>query len=693
MSNRNRDLKGNAVSSICKLLTVLLIAAAAMLLPARSGLPGVQDVHAEVYLSGGEYKIRDTVFTSAMKAFGCTGKDISLGGDTTIMIDESITLGRIYIHHCALTTYGVGITNTMTTSGFETSTGGTARDFINKSGNIKINYSSSAFVAGDGSALYHTGSFIMEGGSLLINAGCPFGIDVCCFQMKGGSLTIKCTSASNTFYAIDPYKESLPSFISGGSVWVEITSPKGGVGIHIPEHGTFSVTGGSIKINAALESDYGYAISGYLSSALDISGGTLELSGGLIGISNAATSISGNASVKVKGFGPTNAAVYVSDLEMSGHPTLEAEGAACAISIEGGDNYLKYDPSTLRIAEPSGGITAKYSGPRTGIVKSSTDSTPAKKVIITYVDSINKVTVQADPDTVTKGETTKVVCTAVVDGYVHDTAMKWVVSGNQSSGTKIGSNGVLTIAADETADQLEILGALVKYESFFGETKVKLLDPPVPPGVTGSDAAALTDASAPAPISAAAVEKIPVDKSIGKIDASKIKTKGQFSKKWMHLYYTKVKGASNYLIAYRKAGSSKWTCYTTGDAAEFIIKKMKARGLTQFKLAAYKGGRRSPWSNVSYRYYVKAGGKAAAGQKSIKVSIKKVKGATGYQAEYSLYKSMKKSKLKSVKGKTSFTVSKLKSGKIYYVRWRPYKTYKGKKYLGIYSAVKKVKVK
>ena len=104
----------------------------------------------------------------------------------------------------------------------------------------------------------------MEEGSLLINAGCPFGIDVGCFQMKGGSLTIKCTSASNTFYAIDPYKESLPSFISGGSVWVEITSPKGGVGIHIPEHGTFSVTGGSIKINAALEriekGTYGYSV-------------------------------------------------------------------------------------------------------------------------------------------------------------------------------------------------------------------------------------------------------------------------------------------------------------------------------------------------------------------------------------------------------------------------------------------------
>ncbi|MBQ6376177.1 MAG: hypothetical protein IJJ52_00920, partial [Lachnospiraceae bacterium] len=652
------------------------------------------DVHAEVYISGGEYKIRDTVFTSAMKAFGCTGKDISLGGDTTIMIDESITLGRIYLHHCALTTYGVGVTNTMTTSGFETSTGGTARDFINKSGNIKINYSSNVFASPDGSALYHTGNFIMEGGSLLINAGCAFGIDSGSFQMKGGSLTIKCTSSKNTFYAIDPFSKGSSSFISGGNVWVEITSSKGGVGIHIPENGTFSVKGGRIKINAALESGYGHAISGYTSSALDISGGTLELSGRLTGISFASTSISGNASVKVKGLSSTEAAVYVSDLEMSGHPTLEAEGAACAISIDGGDNFLKYDPTTLWIAEPSGGIIAKYSGTRTGIVKSSTDSTPAKKVIITYVDSINKVTVQADPDTVTKGKISKVVCTAVVDGYVHDTAMKWVVSGNQSSGTKIGSDGVLTIAADETADTLEILGALVKNESFFGETKIRLLDQPgVPPGVTGSDAAALKDASSPAPISAAAVGKIPVDKSIGKIDASKIRTKGQFSKKWMHLYYTKVKGASNYLIAYRKAGSSKWTFYTAGNAAEFVIKKMKARGLTQFKLAAYKDGRRGPWSNLSCRYYVKAGGKAAAGQKSIKFSLKKVKGATGYQAEYSLYKSMKKSKLKTVKGKTAFTVSKLKSGKTYYVRWRPYRAYKGKKYLGIYSAVKKVKVK
>ena len=45
------------------------------------------------------------------------------------------------------------------------------------------------------------------------------------------------------------------------------------------------------------------------------------------------------------------------------------------------------------------------------------------------------------------------------------------------------------------------------------------------------------------------------------------------------------------------------------------------------------------------------------------------------------------------RSKTSYTNAKLTSGKTYYVRSRPYKVVDGKKYFGIYSKAKSIKVK
>ncbi|MGI6033359.1 MAG: fibronectin type III domain-containing protein [Coriobacteriales bacterium] len=68
---------------------------------------------------------------------------------------------------------------------------------------------------------------------------------------------------------------------------------------------------------------------------------------------------------------------------------------------------------------------------------------------------------------------------------------------------------------------------------------------------------------------------------------------------------------------------------------------------------------------------------------------------TGYQIRYSLKKSMKKSKTKTVKKNktTKLKVKKLKSKKKYYVQVRTYKVVKGKKYYSSWSKSKKVKTK
>lgn len=85
-----------------------------------------------------------------------------------------------------------------------------------------------------------------------------------------------------------------------------------------------------------------------------------------------------------------------------------------------------------------------------------------------------------------------------------------------------------------------------------------------------------------------------------------------------------------------------------------------------------------------------------AGKKSITVKWKKQnKQVSGFQVRWSAKATMKgcKSKLVKGKGKTSYKVTKLKSGKKYYVQVRSYKTVAGKKYYSEWSKAKKVKVK
>ena len=79
--------------------------------------------------------------------------------------------------------------------------------------------------------------------------------------------------------------------------------------------------------------------------------------------------------------------------------------------------------------------------------------------------------------------------------------------------------------------------------------------------------------------------------------------------------------------------------------------------------------------------------------KQILLKYKKVSGAKGYEISYSTDKKFKKAVTKKNTAKTSYIISKLKKGKIYYVRIRAYKMDStGKKVYGKYSSMKKVKV-
>lgn len=80
--------------------------------------------------------------------------------------------------------------------------------------------------------------------------------------------------------------------------------------------------------------------------------------------------------------------------------------------------------------------------------------------------------------------------------------------------------------------------------------------------------------------------------------------------------------------------------------------------------------------------------------KKIKITLKKIKNAQGYQIKYSTSKKFGKKVTKTVNSKkVKVTLRKLKAKKKYYIKARAYMTSNGKKVYGKWSNVKKVKVK
>jgi hypothetical protein len=176
-----------------------------------------------------------------------------------------------------------------------------------------------------------------------------------------------------------------------------------------------------------------------------------------------------------------------------------------------------------------------------------------------------------------------------------------------------------------------------------------------------------------------------------------ISTSGSYAKKTVKVSWKKVSGATGYKAEYKKAGGS-WTAKST-TGLKINMTGLKNKGAYQFRTAALKkkGTKTAAgkYSNISYRYMsaVKTGLKGK--RKAVKVTWKKDPSASGYTIKYSTGKSMKNAKSINVKGasKKAYTIKKLKKGKRYYVKVRPYKKTGGKTYTGIYSGLKSVKAK
>ena len=81
----------------------------------------------------------------------------------------------------------------------------------------------------------------------------------------------------------------------------------------------------------------------------------------------------------------------------------------------------------------------------------------------------------------------------------------------------------------------------------------------------------------------------------------------------------------------------------------------------------------------------------AKSKKKLQIKIRKASGAKGYEISYSMNKKFKSAK-KVTTTKTTYTIKKLKKGKTYYIRIRPYTKSGGKTVYGTYSKTVKKKV-
>ena len=238
-------------------------------------------------------------------------------------------------------------------------------------------------------------------------------------------------------------------------------------------------------------------------------------------------------------------------------------------------------------------------------------------------------------------------------------------------------------------------GVVIK-EATVEETGVKLLTCKNDP--THTKTVSIPKATvAPVP-TAAEANSAPVNKQIKKVN--KISTVSNIGKKTMTIKFSKISGAQNYRVAFRQAGAKTWKYYWTGGKSTYVLKKLKANQLYEFKFAAYKKNEagkweRGDWSTTAYRYFQKVNLKSVSTKKkTITVKWAKDKNANYYEVYYSLKSDMSGAKkVKVAKSKTSTTIKKLKKGKKYYVRVRAVKTKSKKNYVGEFSAKKNIKCK
>ena len=181
----------------------------------------------------------------------------------------------------------------------------------------------------------------------------------------------------------------------------------------------------------------------------------------------------------------------------------------------------------------------------------------------------------------------------------------------------------------------------------------------------------------------------PKPEPVPQLPAPKLSIKANSGKKSVEMSWNEIENAGGYLVSYRKSDAASWTVKNT-NKVDYTVKGLNESGIYQFRVAAKPGSdkmRQSKYSDTLNAYISKMKCKLNAGKRSLKVTWKKDKSASGYYIRYSVKKSMKGAKTITIKkaGVQSYKIKKLKKKKRYYVQIRAFKKYGGKVYKGEFS--------
>ena len=168
--------------------------------------------------------------------------------------------------------------------------------------------------------------------------------------------------------------------------------------------------------------------------------------------------------------------------------------------------------------------------------------------------------------------------------------------------------------------------------------------------------------------------------------------------------WTGVSGASGYILSRCTKAGTVQKSWTLSASARSYAETGRTTGTAYYyKVCAYKTVNGTRYTG-NYSAIVSAtpvpakptGVKTAkGGSKKIKVSWKKVSGASGYVVYRSTKKTTGYKAVKTIKSAKTvkYTTGKLKKGTTYYFKVRAYRTVKGKKVYGSYSAIVSRKAK
>ena len=166
--------------------------------------------------------------------------------------------------------------------------------------------------------------------------------------------------------------------------------------------------------------------------------------------------------------------------------------------------------------------------------------------------------------------------------------------------------------------------------------------------------------------------------------------------------WKKISGATGYEIYRSTAKNGTYQKIKTLSSTSYTDKSVTTGKTYYYKIKVYKtiSGKKvyGAYSSAVSAKAVPAKTSAALKKESstkLKISWKKVSGASGYEIQYATKKDSGYQTLAAIKkgSTTSYTKTNLKKGKTYYVKVRAYRTVNGKKVYGSWSTVKSLKLK